>query len=136
MSTPEVSQTPDIAALCKIYVKMRDKKQELTRAHDEEIAALDAKMKSVADMMKDIMVALGTKSMKTDNGTAYIQEKTRYYPMDWSLFGAWVIENQAIDLLEKRVAQGNMKEWIAANPTKAPPGVQADTELVVTVRKS
>ncbi len=82
------------------------------------------------------MVAQGVTSLKTENGTAYIQEKTRYYPMDWSLFSEWIIKNNGIELLEKRVAQGNMKEWIAANPQNVPPGVQADTELVVTVRKA
>jgi hypothetical protein len=123
-------------SLCKIYVKMRDKKQELVREHDAQVAELDAKMQSIASAMKDLMTSLGTSSMKTAHGTAYLQHKTRYYPMDWSLFGAWIVENNAIDLLEKRVAQGNMKEWIAANPTKAPPGVQADTEVTVTVRKA
>ena len=127
---------PDMDAMCKVYVRMRTKKQELTRLHDEQIASIDAQMKMIAGSIKEFMQAANTQSVKTAHGTAYLQEKTRYYPMDWSLFGAWIVENNAIDLLEKRVAQGNMKDWLDANPTKAPPGVQADTEITVTVRKA
>lgn len=127
---------PSMDDLCKVYVKIRTKKQELEKQHEAEVAVLNEKLQIISSTMKDLMVSLGTKSVKTDHGTAYVQEKTRYYPMDWSLFGNWIVANNAVDLLEKRVAQGNMKEWVEANPTNVPPGVQAETELTVTVRKS
>ncbi len=129
-------ETPSMDVLCKMYVRVRDKKRALTKEYEEQVAALDESLNTISAAMKDIMVATGTKSMKTDHGTAYITQKVRYYPMDWSAFGQWIVENNAIDLLEKRVAQTNMHTWITDHPTKTPPGLQADPELVVTVRKT
>lgn len=128
--------TPTLDDLCRIYVKIRTKKQEVTKAYDDEIAAYDVKLATLAAAMKDMLVAAGMKSAKTEHGTAYVTEKVKYYPMDWSVFGTWVVENKALDLLEKRVAQRNMAQWLEENPTNPPPGLQADSEMTVTVRKA
>ena len=128
--------TPSVDTLCRVYVKIRDKKQTIQKEADEQIEALDAQLKEVAGAIKEIMRAAGTTSMKTPHGTAYMQPKTKYYAMDWSVFGQWIIQNQAIELMEKRVAQANMAQWVKEHPSNVPPGLQADTELTVTVRKS
>jgi hypothetical protein len=122
--------------LCRIYIKIRNKKQETTKEYDEAVAALDEKLATLSGAMKDILVATGAQSVKTEHGTVYSTTKTRYYPMDWSVFGQWVIQNNAIDLLEKRVAQKNTAQWLEENPTNPPPGLQAESEQTVTVRKS
>jgi hypothetical protein len=127
---------PSMDTLCKVYVKIRTAKQEKTKEYEEVIAGLDAKLEELESVMKDMLVAAGAKSIKTEHGTVYAQTKTRYYPMDWHAFGNWVIQNNAIDLLEKRVAQGNMTKWLESDPNNPPPGIQADTQLTVTVRKA
>ena len=126
----------NIDTLCKVYVKIRTKKQELVKAHEEELEGLNAKLEQLSGAMKDMLATAGAKSIKTDHGTVYATTKTRYYPMDWGAFGNWVIENKAIDLLEKRVAQSNITKWLEDCPTNPPPGLQADTEQTVTVRKA
>jgi len=128
--------TTSMDDLCRIYIKIRNKKQETTKEYDEAVAALDEKLATLSGAMKDILVATGAQSVKTEHGTVYSTTKTRYYPMDWSVFGQWVIQNNAIDLLEKRVAQKNTAQWLEENPTNPPPGLQAESEQTVTVRKS
>jgi len=128
--------TPTVDDLCRVYVKIREKKREKVKEYEEAIAVLDGKLDTLAGAMKDMLAAAGAQSIKTEHGTVYAQLKTRYYPMDWSVFGDWVVKNNAIDLLEKRVSQGNMKNWLEQFPTNPPPGMQADSEVTVTVRKS
>jgi hypothetical protein len=65
-----------------------------------------------------------------------LTEKTRYYTQDWDSFKRFVIENDAVDLLEKRVAQTNMKTFLQENPTMVPPGLNSDTEIDVSIRKA
>lgn len=125
-----------VDVLCKVYRKIRDKKGELTRQYEAEIAELEKQQNVVAAHLKDILLQLNVKTMKTEHGTVYIQPKTRYYAIDWSVFGEWVVKNNAVDLLEKRVAQGNMKEWLENNPTNPPPGLEAESEITVVVRKN
>ena len=122
--------------LCAVYRKIRDKKGELTKEYEEKVGELDKQMALIASALKDAMTELNVKSMRTESGTAYLEKKTRYYAVDWSAYGAWIVANNAIDLVEKRVAQGNMKQWLETNPTNPPPGVQADTEITVVVRKN
>lgn len=128
--------TPSMDTLCGVYVKIREKKRLLTKEYDEAVGALDEKLATLSGVMKDMLVEAGGTSMKTDHGTVYITTKTKYYPMDWGAFGDWIIKNNAIDLLEKRVAQTNTAKWLEEFPTNPPPGLQADSEKTVTVRKS
>ncbi len=127
---------PSMDKLAEVYIKIRAKKQSLTKTYDDEVALLDGKLKMLAGVMKDQLVAAGGSSLKTPHGTVYITKKIRYYPMDWSSFGEWIVANNAVDLLEKRVAQGNMAKWMEESPTNPPPGLQADAEMTVTVRKN
>lgn len=131
-----MSDMPSMDTLCNVYVKIRNTKQDVQKKADDEIAKLDAQLAEVSGVMKDMLTAAGASSIKTAHGTVYAQTKTKFYPMDWDRFGAWVIENQAIDLLEKRVSQGNMSKWLEEYPTKVPPGLQAEQTLTVTVRKA
>ena len=131
-----MTTTPTVDQLCNVYVKIREKKREMVKKYEEEIALYDGKLDALAGAMKDMLVAAGAPSMKTDHGTVYSQVKTRYYPMDWSVFKTWIVQNDAVDLLEKRVAQTNVKQWLEENPTNPPPGLQAESELTVTVRKN
>lgn len=125
-----------VDTLCKIYVKIRTAKSELTKDYEAKLAELDGKLDQVAAVMKDRLAEAGAKSIKTEHGTVYATTKTRFYPMDFGAFGAWIVKNDAIDLLEKRVAQSNMAKWLEENPTNPPPGIQAETTQTVTVRKA
>jgi hypothetical protein len=74
-------------------------------------------------------------SSKTESGTVSLITKTRYYAQDWDAMKGFIKEHDAIDLLEKRVSQKNMKEFLDANPGVVPPGLNTVSEIEVSVRK-
>ena len=117
--------------LVRIYMKMRAALQEL----DAQIEAIKEQQQEVKNEIKDRMRALGTKSLKTDFGTVSLMEKTRYYTQDWDSFKRFVIEQDAVDLLEKRISQTNIRTFLEENPALVPPGLNSDTEFDVSVRK-
>lgn len=117
--------------LVRIYMKMRASIQEL----DAQIEAVKAQQQEVSNEIKDRMRAMGTKSLKTDFGTVSLTEKTRYYTHDWDSFKQFVVQHDALDLLEKRIAQGNMRTFLEENPALVPPGLNSDTEHTVSIRK-
>ena len=127
MDTTDVS----IDTLCKIYMKMRAKVSEL----DAQIATIKEQQEQVSIAMRDKMKDLGVNSLRTDHGTVTMLKKTRYYTQDWDSFKNFVLENQAVDLLERRIAQTNMTQFLEENPGLVPPGLNADTKLDVSVRK-
>lgn len=127
---------PSMDKLAQIYIKIRTKKQEVTKELELQVEALDAQLKEVAAAMKEQLQASGGTSLKTEHGTIYLTKKQRFYPMDWEAFNNWVVQNNAIALLEKRIAQKNTEQWLEENPTNPPPGLQCEAELTVTVRKN
>ena len=121
--------------LAKAYLKIRNAKSELTQKYEDEMATLDEQENQLEAAMKDQMLAMGTKSMRTDAGTVMLGTKTRYTTQDWGSFKEFVIKNDAVDLLERRIAQRNMAQFLEENPGKVPPGLNADTQYQISVRK-
>lgn len=117
--------------LARMYMKMRTAIQDL----DKQIEDIKEAQQHVKNAMKDQMLALGTKSVRTDFGTISLKEKTRYYTQDWDSFKKFVIEHDAVDLLEKRIAQSNMQTFLEENPSLHPPGLSNTAEFDISVTK-
>lgn len=117
--------------LVRIYMKMRSAIQDL----DAQIESIKEQQQSVKNEIKDRMRGTGVKSLRTDHGTVSLMEKTRYYTNDWDSFKKFMVEHDALDLLEKRIAQANMKLFLEENPGSIPPGLNSDTEFEISVRK-
>lgn len=127
-----------IDRLVKVYLKIRAAVQETQREFDEKIEALKAQQDALASEMKDRIRAMGdgVSSLKTEHGTIILSTKTRYFAQDWDAFKRFVIENEAVDLFEKRIAQKNMATYLEENPGRTPPGLSSISELDVSVRKA
>lgn len=126
----EMEEIP-LDRLVRIYMKMRMSIQEL----DGQIESIKEQQQDVKNEIKDRMRSMGTKSLKTDFGTVSLTEKTRFYTQDWDSFKRFVIEHDAVDLLEKRISQLNMRTFLEENPALVPPGLNSDTEFDISVRK-
>jgi hypothetical protein len=121
--------------LARVYIKMRDKLSELTRDYETAEAAIKAQQAEVAAAMKDKLQALGAKSAATTYGTVTLKTSTRYYFQDWEAAHRFIIDNDAPYLLEKRVSQTMMREFLESNPGTVPPGLNTMSELTVSVTK-
>ena len=120
-----------IDKLVRIYMKMRAQLSEL----DAQVEKIKAQQAEVKNAIKDTLRDNNLSSAKTDYGTVSLVQKTRYYTNDWESFKTFVIENDAIDLLEKRIAQTNMRTFLEDNPKLHPPGLNSETEFDVSIRK-
>jgi predicted nuclease with TOPRIM domain len=121
--------------LARVYRKIYSKVQELTKEYESQIEELKAKQDEIKNAMKDQMLALGSSSVRTDEGTIILSQKTRYYTDDWDSFKTFVTEHDALDLFEKRIAQKNMSMFLEENPGVVPAGLNSMSEYAVTVRK-
>ena len=121
--------------LAKAYLNVRTKKQVLTQEYEAELAKLEEVENELKNGMKSQLLALGAKTLRTDCGTVMLGQKTRYTTQDWSSFKDFVVQHDALDLFEKRIAQGNMAKFLEENPGLVPPGLNSDTEYQISVRK-
>lgn len=141
----EVQQSPEETAnelaaipmdkLAKVYRKMQARIQELTTQYDSEIEDIKRQQEAVKNALKDQMLVMGVSSVRTDSGTVTLATKTRYNTQDWDSFKEFIKEHDAIDLLEKRIAQTNMKTFLEDNPGVVPAGLNSMTEYTISVRK-
>ena len=128
-------ETVPLDKLVKIYRKLRTRMTELTQAYDTQAEVLKAQQDEIKNAIKEQMKAMGVTSVRTTEGTAVMSVKTRYTTQDWDSFKKFMIEHEAIDLLEKRIAQTNMKQFLEANPGVVPPGLNSASEYDISVRK-
>jgi len=128
-------ETVPLDRLAKVYIKIRDKVAELTKDYESQVEALKAQQTTVADSIKEQLRAANALSAKTEYGTVSLVTKTRYVAQDRDAMKAFILEHQAIDLLEMRIAQVNMGKFLEENPGVVPAGLNTLSEVTVSVRR-
>jgi hypothetical protein len=121
--------------LAKVYRRIRDRIAVLTQEYDTQVEQLKAQQDEVKNAMKEHLKALGASSVNTPQGTVIMGTKTRYSTDDWDSFKEFVKTEDALDLFERRIHQGNMKLFLEDNPGKLPPGLNSMQEYDISVRK-
>jgi hypothetical protein len=107
----------------------------------EEFEAADAVLKQDMTELENVFLALcnevNADSIKTVHGTVIRQLKERFICGDWENFRQFVLENQAVELLERRIHQGNFRQFLTEHAIDGlPPGVSVMREYGVSVRKA
>lgn len=103
--------------------------------YDEEEATLATQLNKVKAALLEYCKENNIESVRTTAGLFYRSVKTRYWTDDWATFHKFVVEAEAPDLLEKRINQSAMKTFLEENPEHVPPGLNANSEYVISVRK-
>ena len=102
--------------LTRVYIKMREKKAEISQELEAKIAELDDSMKKVKTAILDHMKELGAESLRTDSGSIYRTVRTTYSTNDWDSMNKFILEHSVPELLEKRIHQTNMKVFLEEHP--------------------
>jgi predicted nuclease with TOPRIM domain len=131
----QITEVVPLDKLARVYRKIRDKIQVMTKEYETAVEELKAQQAEIKNAMKDQMLALGSSSIKTPEGTIILAQKVRYYTDDWDSFKQFVVEHDALDLFEKRIHQTNMVSFLDDNPGVVPSGLNSMTEYDVSVRK-
>jgi hypothetical protein len=132
VGTEPTEEAIPLDKLVAIHAKIKARQEKL----DAELAELEEARTEVRLAIKDQMKALGIESVKTTFGTVSLTKTTRYNTQDWDSFKAFVLEHQVVDLLEKRIAQTNMAQFLEENPGVVPPGLNSVTGFDIRVTKA
>jgi hypothetical protein len=125
----------DVAKLVEVYIKIRDKRAEIKTAYEAEDAKMLAKLDLIEAEILEVCKENDVESLRTTAGTATRTVKERVWASDWDSFYGFVREHDAVELLEKRIHQGNYKEWADSHPDVIAP-VNVDRKYAITVRRS
>lgn len=121
--------------LARAYRRIRHEIAELTSEYENKVEVLKDQQQTIKNAIKDIMLEQGATSTRTAAGTVVLTVKTRYNTSDWESMKQFILDHEALDLLERRIHQTNMSQFLEENPGVVPPGLNAFSEYDVSVRK-
>lgn len=121
--------------LVRVYRKIRAAIDEREEAFKNEVGALKEKLDAVSTALLDACNRQNADSIKTPQGTITRRVTQRYWTTDWETLYHFIKENDAPFLLEQRIHNGNMKQFLEDNPDAFPAGLQCDRKYAITVRK-
>lgn len=126
----------DAEKLVEVYIKIRDKRTQLKREFDNADGVLEKQLELVGDNLLELCKETGAEGLRTAAGSVFKTVKNRYWTSDQASLKEFILENDAFELLENRIHQTNMKNFLEEHPDKVPKGLNIDSRYSVTVRRS
>jgi hypothetical protein len=125
----------NLDALTAMYIKIRDVVRDKEEKHAEDMQELKEHLDAVSARLLEVCNEQNADSIRTSSGTISRRIQSRYWTTDWESMYAFIEEHAAPFLLEKRIHNGNMKEFLEGNPDVLPIGLQAERKFIIQVRK-
>lgn len=127
----------NVEELVEIYLSIRNERKLLLAQYETADAVLEGDMKHLEAALLSVCNTINANSLNTNHGTVIRSVKERYVCSDWDNFKEFIRENDAVDVLERRIHQGNFKALLEEREGEGlPPGVNCMREFAITVRKS
>jgi len=122
--------------LVSAFIGIRNERDRIRSEYEEH----DQQLKESQEQLKQkLLVAcndIKADSIKTAAGTVIKKLNERFYCTDWDNFRKFVYENNALELFERRIHQGNFKQFMTEHEEDGlPPGVNVMREFDITVRR-
>ena len=123
--------TKSVSELIEAYIKIRDRRSEL----EAERTKLAEIMDRIEQELRTRAAAEGVEGFKTAHGSTYNTVTLKASIADWGVFSRWMVENDALDFVERRVRSKEVEAFLEANGD-TPPGVTTSREIATRIRRS
>ena len=129
--------TVNTEQLVEAFIAIRDQRERLLHEYEAADKALKAESAQIEMALLNVCNSINADSIKTSHGTVMRKLNERFFCQDWDNFYKFVLDNEAVQLLERRIHQGNFKEFMKDHEGDGlPPGVNVMREYGVSVRKN
>ena len=127
---------PKIDELVKVYLTIRDAKSKLYTEYQLKSGQLEEELKQIEIVLLDECDKVGASSIRTSVGTVTRSIKEQYTCSNWDEFKQYVLEHGALELLQRRIHDGNFAEHMANHEGEGlPPGISSVRAFSVVIRK-
>lgn len=132
----QANPSPDVETLVKAYLTIRTERDKLSREYEAKDRELQSDMEQIQAVLLDKCNEIGADSIRTESGTIVKTMRENFVCGDWDNFRKFVLENNAIELLQQRIHQSNFKEFMGNHEDDGmPPGISTMREFAISVRK-
>ena len=125
----------DMDELSVQYIKLRQQREVLAQQFKDADAVIEKAMAEIEAQLLDTLNASNSNSMSTNSAVIIRTVRKRYMPSNWAAVYELIKKHDAYGLLEKRVHNGNMKDFLEEHPDEYPAGMNVDSRYAVTVRR-
>tara|TARA_E500000318_G_C3539534_1_gene204053 strand:+ start:13 stop:408 length:396 start_codon:yes stop_codon:yes gene_type:complete len=125
--------TPD--KLAKTYLRIRAERSILSAKYKEEDGNLIRQLDIIKQAMLDHCEDHNVESVRTSEGLFFRSTKKKYWVSEWDAIHKLIVDNKVPELLDKRINQANMREFLEENPDLKPEGLEIEEEVTISVRK-
>lgn len=124
-----------IEDLTRAYLNLRTERSLLSQKFKEE----DAELVEAQNEIKAALLAHcdehGLESVRTSEGLVYKTSTEKYWTYDWEHLHEFILEHRVPELLDRRLNQKHLREFLEENPNLLPKGLNKTVDVSVTVRK-
>jgi hypothetical protein len=127
----------NVEELVQTYLTIRTRREIILKEYESKDSELKQELVLLEQAMLEACSNVNADSIKTQHGTVIKKLNERFFCSDWDNFKDFVLEHGAVDLFERRIHQGNFKQFMSDHEGEGlPPGVNVMREFGVTVRKA
>lgn len=123
-----------VADVIKRYMELRAKKEQIEAETKERLGKIKEKQAKLEAWLKMKADEDGVTSFKTEYGTAFMTTNDYANVADWDAVLSFVKENDAYDMLQKRVSKDAVRSYIESH-NRVPPGVSYGHKIDVNIRR-
>jgi hypothetical protein len=131
----EPNEMPTANEVIAGYMKLKAHKESIEKRHKEELAPIHENLFKLQNFLQKTLLEMGLQNLKGDDGTAYLETKTRVTVDDSTAMLAFMQQQNRFDLLEQRVSQSVALEYLEQTG-ELPPGTVAKSEITCRIRKT
>jgi hypothetical protein len=118
-----VHESPKLDEMVKAYIAIRTARENLYRQYKTKDNEFSSELTQLEQVMIDECNALNVESVRTNNGTITKTVKEQFACNNWDEFKQYVLEHGELELLQRRIHDGNFAEHMANHEGEGlPPG--------------
>ena len=130
-----MSDSVSIEEMVEAYRKVRDTIAKRKEVFEAQMDQMEKSLEVISSAILDFCNEHNLDSVKTPMGTVSRRVQSRYWTSDWESMYNFVVAQNIPFVLEKRIHNGNMQQFLDENPDLMPMGLQLDRKFVIQVRK-
>jgi hypothetical protein len=132
----EVEDKVQLGDYVGAYIAIRNQRDTLKRKFEAEDVGLKEELKKLEAVMLQECNNMNAESIKTSSGTVIKTLRENFVCSDWDGLKSFIMENNLVELLQQRLHNGNLKEYLVSHGEDGlPPGINSMREYSIVVKK-
>lgn len=131
-----MSEQIKLDEIVQAYLTIRGQRENIAREFELQDAELKAEQAQLEQVLLEQCNEMNAETIRTGAGTVVKTLRESYICSDWDGLKSFIMENGLIELMQQRLHNTNLKEYLATHEGEGmPPGVSSFREYSIVVKK-